>query len=420
MYIILLGWKMSGKTKAYGLISDVILRGAKPQEKAYTLRDGNGLFAYVFPNGAIYFQLRYALHGKSKKIQIGTYPKTTLAQARDKAQSIMELVDLEIDPVLEKRKKKAEGQFEVASTYSVIADQWLDLKAKHVTQKYHSKISGMIKANTYSKLGIIPINSINSPMILSTLKVMEMRGAIDLMHRVRALMAELFDYAKVIGVYKSENPVNPLKGSVAFQKHVTEQYKTFRNNKDIGEFLRRLTDYPGKLETQLLIKLQMLVATRPSEMRTATWDEIDFKSNIWTIKSERMKMGNAHEIPLPKQAVVALEQLKALTGHNKYLFPSPTKAGTISEGTANKALKILWPEYLVQPHGFRHLFSTHANEYDHTKADIIEAALSHKNKNKIRATYNKATYLNERRELAQWYADYLDSLKLGVNELRVT
>lgn len=405
---------MAAKKKAIAtLLDDTKLRNAKPGDKAKTLRDGGGLFALIHPNGSIYFQVRYTLEGKPRKSQLGIYPELALAKARIKARELVEGVAKRIDPALEKRKLKADSKLNAESTFEVIADEWLALKTKSVSSKYHIKISGMIKANAYQRLGKLPINSITSPMILETLKVIEARGAIDLMHRVRALLTELFDYAKTIGRYHGENPANCLKRSVALQKHIKEQYKTLRTDQDIGLFLRRLPEYPGKVETQLLIKLQMLVATRPTEMRTASWDEFNFDTGIWTIKPERMKMGAEHIIPLPKQAIAALTQLKTLTGYSPYLFPSPTKSSTLSEGTANKALKIIWPEYLIHPHGFRHLFSTHANEHDHKQADIIEAALAHKDSNKIRATYNKATYLKERRQLAQWYADYLDHLRDG-------
>ncbi len=410
---------MVAKTKASCLLSDVTIRNAKPSDKPQTLRDGAGLSVLIHPNGSKYFQVRYTLNGQQRKAQLGTYPELSLAIARNKARLLVEGAANHIDPIIEKLLVKSNSKNAAENTFEVVANDWLALKAKNVTKKYHVKISGMMKANTYSRLGKLPIAIINSKLILDTLKVIEMRGAIDLMHRVRALIAELFDYAKSIGLYQGDNPAYALRNSVALQKHTTEQYKSLKTDKDIGLFLRRLPEYQGRVETQLLIKLQMLVATRPSEMRTATWDEFDLVNGIWTIKPERMKMGVEHVIPLPKQALEALAKLKLLTGYSAYLFPSPTKSGTLSENTANKALKLIWSEYLIHPHGFRHLFSTHANEHDHKNADIIEAALAHKGSDRIRATYNKATYLNERKKLAQWYADYLDGLRDGAKVIKM-
>lgn len=404
---------IKAKTAKTYLLDDIVLRNARPSDKPVTLRDGGSLYAVIHPNGSIYFQVRYRLDGKARKAQLGKYPKLSLKQARLDAIKLKDGVSENIDPIVEKMKRKADSKLNAESTFEMIANDWLTLKASKVTEKYHQKISGMIKANTYVRLGKLPISGITSPMLLEALKVIEARGSVDLMHRVRALVAELFDYAKTIGRYAGENPADCLRRSVALEKHVVQHYQTLKSSEDVGAFLRRLPEYEGRIETQLLIKLQMMVATRPTEMRTATWDEFDFKTGLWTIKPERMKMGVEHVIPLPKQALVALKQLKTLTGYSQYLFPSPTKSGTLSEGTANKALKLLWPEYLIQPHGFRHLFSTHANEHDHQQKDIIEAALAHRDTNRIRATYNKATYLKERLALAQWYADYLDELKAG-------
>lgn len=401
------------KTAKTHLLDDVRLRNARPTEKHQTLRDGGGLFALVHPNGSVYFQVRYVLNGKPRKAQLGKYPQLSLKNARIEAAKLLDGVSKNIDPIVEKLKQKAGSKLAADATFQVIATEWLALKQKKVTEKYHKKISGMIKANAFPRLGDLPINSINSAMILEMLKVIEARGALDLMHRVRALIAELFSYAKAIGRYEGENPALCLRGTVALKTHTTRQYQTLKSNHDIGLFLRRLSEYTGRIETQLLVKLQMMVATRPTEMRTAPWSEFDFKNAIWTIDPGRMKMGIEHRIPLPKQAMQALTQLKELTGYSQFLFPSHTKSGTLSEGTANKALKVIWPEYLIQPHGFRHLFSTHANEHDNTKKDIIEAALAHKDTNRIRGTYNKATYFNERRELGQWYADYLDKLRDG-------
>ncbi len=156
-----------------------------------------------------------------------------------------------------------------------------------------------------------------------------------------------------------------------------------------------------------------MVATRPSEMRTATWDEFDIEEGIWTIKASRMKNRKIHMIPLPKQAIEKIQQLKEITGYSEYLLPSLSKHQPLSEGTANKAIRTIWPEYTVNPHGFRHLFSTLANEKHHNMADIIEVALSHKIQGKIRATYNKATHDKKRLKIIQWYADYLEGLKEG-------
>jgi len=398
------------KLRSYQL-DDFKIKNAKASEKEFTLRDGNGLFLLVHPNGSKYFQYRYSMQGKAKKTQIGTYPDLSLKDARQKAENYRQLVLNEKDPSIEKHKEKFQNKLSRDSTFETVTNDWLKHKKENIQEATYTKISGMVRKNTYSRLGKIPIYEITSKMLLDTLKVIESRGALDLMHRVRALLGEIFNYAISIGLYDKDNPANALRNSVILKKHKSENFKTFDDVKDVGIFLRRLFDYEGTAEVKLLVLLQMMVATRPSEMRTATWDEFDFDSNIWTIKPHRMKMGIEHKIPLPIQAIEALNELKQFTGHSEYLFPGNHHNKVLSENTANRALKKLWPEYLIHPHGFRSLFSTLCNEHDYTKRDIVEAALAHKDSNKIRAIYNKATYLRERKDLAQWYANFLYSLK---------
>jgi integrase len=430
---------MAKKNKATAyLLNDFKLENTKPSDKPITLRDGGGLYALINTNGSIYLQLRYRLNGKARKTQLGVYPKISLTKARDEARRLKNGLSENIDPIVEKRKQQADSRNNAEATVESIMLEWLHHKAKHVSPSYHTKISGMMKANISPKLGKLPVSDVTSGMIMETLKVIEKRGSVDLMHRVRALTAELFDYAISLDKYDRNNPAHALRGNVRFAKHEVEHYKTFTSVEDAGLFLRRLPDYKGDLITQLLVKLQMMFATRPSEMRTALWKEFDFTNSIWTIEKSRMKGKVEHVIPIPSQAITDLMELKELTGHSPYLFPSVrAKVGTLSEGTANKALKNIWTEYLIHPHGFRHFFSTICNDEAAADATIIETQLSHEGKkqrmgdiikvtvatkdsDRIRGTYNSANYLVERRRLNQWYADYLDELRDGakVSKLR--
>jgi integrase len=202
------------------------------------------------------------------------------------------------------------------------------------------------------------------------------------------------------------------------KKHTGKSHPTLKNRQDAGTFLRNLQEYPGRIETRLAIWLQMLIATRPGELRLAEWPEFDLDKALWTIPIERMKnrkyMTEPYIVTLSQQALKALEELREITGHSILLFPSLTNSKKpLSDMTIAKALRSIWTEYRIVPHGFRHFFSTEANEHGHYRADVIEAALAHKDSNAIRAVYNKATYIKERRELAQWWADELDAMRDG-------
>lgn len=392
------------------LLTDVAIRNAKPSEKPRKLGDGNGLTLLVHPNGSKYFQLRYTLHGKEKTLQLGVYPDMSLSDARMKAGEARKLVADGLDPVTEKRRQAEVRAMEAEATFRSVATEWLGVKSS-ISESYREKIIATFGANVYPRLGNVPLCDISPPMLLATLKQMEARGALELMGKCRAWIRQVFDYAKACGKFVGDNPATCLVGVLKLAN--SEGYPTFQNRKDAGEFIRRLTDYHGRPETRLAIWLLMLTAKRPSELRAAQWGEFDLDKAEWTIPKERMKTRQPHTVTLSRQAVVALGELQPLTGYTGLLFPGNDPTKPISEMTLTKALKLLWPEYRIVPHGFRHFFSTMANEHGQHRHDVIEAALAHRDKDAIRATYNRATYIKERRELAQWWADELEAMRDG-------
>jgi len=395
---------------ASDLLTDVAIRNAKPGEKPRKLGDGNGLNLLVHPNGSKYFQLRYTLHGKEKTLQLGKYPDMSLADARAKAAEARKLVADGIDPVHEKRRQAEAKATEAETTFRSVAIEWLEVKGT-LSDSYREKIIATFVANVYPRIGGLPVKEITPPLLLSTLKAMEARGALELMGKCRAWIRQVFDYAKATGKLLGDNPATCLVD--VLKKPESEGYPTFRNRNDAGEFVRRLTDYHGRPETRLAIWLLLLTAKRPSELRAARWDEFDLDQALWTIPKERMKTRQPHTVTLSRQAVAALKELYPLTSHTGLLFPGNDPAKPISEMTLTKAFKLLWPKYRTVPHGCRHFFSTMANEHGQHRHDVIEAALAHKDKDAIRATYNRATYIRERRKLAQWWADELESMRDG-------
>ena len=396
-------------------LTDVFIRSVKAQEKETSYSDGGGLSLLVHPNGYKYFQLRFSLNGKSRKTQLGVYPEMSLSKAREKADALKEDIAKAIDPILEKRKQRAFKLLNAEATFEVLCEKWLKNKSVYVSVKYHEKISGMIRANVIPRLGKYPINDISSQMILQTLKVMEKRGSLDLMGRVRKLIGEIFDYSKEQGLFFGENPAYVLRRSVSLRRHHKANYQTFKTDEDVGIFMNRLQDYQGGKNIKILIELQILTAARPAEIREAIWEEFDLDNAVWTIPQLRMKRRKDHFVTLSMQAIFLLKELKTLTGYSSKLFPSlSAKNGYVSEATTRKALRVLWPEYRIHPHGFRHLFSTFANE-QRFHFDLIETALAHGDRDRVRGTYNRATYIVERRKLAQWYADFLDELKAHYN-----
>lgn len=401
------------------LLDDLTIKAAKPTDKEYTLRDGNGLFLLIHPNGGKYFHLRTTLNGKPKKIQLGVYDKLTLSEARKIAREKRDLVkDKQIDPILEAKKIRHGKTLDADNTFEKVANEWLDAKKSKVAPSTHLKIQQTLKMNVYSVIGKYPIKAIDNIMVRNCLLVMQKRGALELMEKTRAWIRNVFDFA-LSDKYITENPI-PFKDE-RLKKHVGEKFPRLKNLQDAGNLLRNLEAYKGAFEVKACVSLQLHFAQRPTELRAAKWSEFDLEKAIWTLPLARSKtkkhMSAPHNIMLSKQAVALLKELKQYSGHGEYLFAARTTNKPISEATVRKAFRTLFTDYHIVPHGCRHFFSTQANESGLFRIDVIERFLSHNDENKIRAIYNEATYDHERMKLAQWWSDQLDEAKAGAKVL---
>lgn len=397
------------------LLKDVEVRNAKPTDKPRKLNDGNGLTLLMHPNGSKYFQLRFTLHDKEKTLQLGVYPDMGLAAARKAAKAARQLVSTGIDPVQDKRIQAAKKAVSAATTFRSVAEQWLAIKQRTLAPSSYRKMIETFNANVYPRLGALPIKDVSALVVRDAMQAMERRGALELMAKCRAWIRGVFDFALSEEMLQ-HNPIP--KEDLVLRKHKGGNHPRIKSREDAGQFLRNLFEYPGRTETRLAIWLQMLVATRPGELRLAEWIEFDLDKGLWTIPLDRMKnrkhMTDPHVVTLSRQAVAALKELHGFTSYSNLLFPSLTNSTKpISDMTLSKALRSIWSNYRIVPHGFRHFFSTMANEHGQFRHDVIEAALAHKDSNAIRSIYNQATYLKERRELAQWWGDELEAMRDG-------
>lgn len=397
------------------LLDDLTIKALKPKEKHQSFRDGNGLFLLMHPNGSKYFQLRTTLHGKAKTIQLGTYPELSLSEAREMSRVKRKQVKLEhIDPILESKLIKRQKAKTAEMTFQKVAEEWLVIKKLTLAASTHLKIQQTFNANVYGVIGTYPISEIDNMHVRKCLQIMQKRGALELMDKLRGWIRNVFDFAlsdKLI----SENPI-PLKDE-RLVKHISEKYPRLKSPKDAGTLLRSLVDYAGSFEVSTCVYLQMHFAQRPSELRCAKWVDFDLDTAIWTLPLEQSKsrkyMTKPHTVMLSTQAIAALKELRASAGNSEYLFAARFARKPISEATIRKAFRTIFTDYHIVPHGCRHFFSTQANESGLFRHDVIESFLAHSDKDKIRETYNEATYDKERMKLAQWWSDYLDELKAG-------
>jgi len=403
------------------LLDDLKIKAAKPRDAEYTLRDGNGLFLLVHPNGGKYFHLRTTLHGKPKKIQLGTYPELSLSDAREQAREKRKQVKVDhIDPTLEGKLAKQRKAKDANNTFQKIAEEWLAIKQHTLAPSTYLKIKQTFNANVYGVIGKYPIKEIDNITVRKCLLIMQKRGALEFMEKTRGWIKSVFDFAlsdKLI----SENPI-PLKDERLI-KHVGEKFPRLQSPQDAGKLLRNLVDYGGSFEVATCVYLQLHFAQRPSELRCAKWADFDLNKAIWTLpltqSKSRKYMTKPHTIMLSKQAIAALKELQAYTGHGEYLFASRLASSPVSEATIRKAFRLTFPDYHIVPHGCRHFFSTQANESGLFRNDVIESFLAHSDKDKIRETYNEATYDNERRQLAQWWSNLLDIARDGAKVITI-
>ncbi|MEE3652628.1 MULTISPECIES: tyrosine-type recombinase/integrase [unclassified Brenneria] len=382
---------------------------AKPKDKPYKLTDGAGLYLLVNTNGSRYWRLKYRYAGKEKLLSIGTYPNISLADARTKRGEAKKLLANGGDPSEEKQVEKQAKIAAVNNSFKLIALEWHEHKRPNWSKGYAEDILEYLKKDIFPYLGKRPITDIKPKDMLDVLRKMEQRGVLDKLKKTRQACRQIFTYAIVSG--RAEyNPVTDLAGVLKApkQKHFPHLLAD-----ELGPFIQALNDYSGSRITQIATRLLMLTGLRTIELRSAEWQEIDFGKKIWQIPKERMKMRRPHLVPLSTQVYDLLSELQNITGGFQLVFPGRNDSSkSMSEASINQVIKRVGYDKKLTGHGFRHTMSTILHEQGFNSA-WIELQLAHVDKNSIRATYNHALYLDGRREMLQWYADYMDKLGKG-------
>ena len=393
-------------------LSDTAIRNAKPQAKPAKLYDSGGLFLLVTPNGGKWWRLKYRFGGKEKLLSLGTYPDISLKDARDRRDAARKLLANGGDPSTERRKQKLETRLSAANTFGAVADELLGKKAKKLAATTQTKLKGILDNDLRPWLGDRPIKDITAPELLGVVQRIEKRGANEMAHRALRLSAQVFQYAIVTGRME-RNPAADLRG--ALEPVVVKHHAAITDPRKVGELLRAIDGYAGTLPVKCALSLAPLLFVRPGELRQAEWSEINLDQGDWIIPAGRMKMREAHLVPLSTQAINILRELQPLTGHGRYVFPSlRTGARPMSENTVNAALRRLgFSNDEMTGHGFRAMARTILDEILGFRPDFIEHQLAHAVKDPLGRAYNRTTHLAERRKMMQAWADYLDKLKTG-------
>lgn len=398
-------------------LSDIRIRKSQPTEKQYKLTDGEGLYLLVTPSGGKYWRYDYRFDGKRKTYAIGTYPDVPLKLARERKLDARKLVADGIDPNEMKKAKKRARKEASANSFESVAREWLVKYSTNWTEDHKERITRRLEKDVFPYIGTKPVEQIQAPELLTVVQRVENRGALDTAHRVLQNCGQVFRYAVATG-RGGQDPSAALKGALppVKQKH----HASITDTKKIGGLLRAIDDYEGQFITKCALRFVPYCFVRPKELRHAEWAEFDLNHAEWRIPAEKMKMRETHIVPLSNQAVEILKELQPLTGSGKYLFPSVRSSQRpMSENTVNAALRRMgFSKDEMTGHGFRSMASTLLNEQGWNK-DAVERQLAHSERDNVRAAYNYAEYLPERRKMMQTWADYLDALKAGASVIQL-
>jgi integrase len=391
-------------------LSELAVRNAKPGTKPIRLFDGGGLYLEVSPSGGKLWRMKYRFDGKEKRLALGKYPDVGLKDARVRRDEARKLLANDVDPSENRKVQKAARTERAANSFEVVAREWIAKNTPTWAPSHTSKILRRLEMYVFPWLGGRPIALINAPELLSMARRVEGKGAVETAHRVLQNCGQVFRYAVATG-RAERDPTGDLRGALQPVKSthmaaVTEPHK-------VGELLRTFDTYQGTLTVRCALQIAPLVFVRPGELRAAQWADIDLDAAEWRFTAS--KTSTAHIVPLSRQAIVILREVKALTGDGDYVFPSArSKKRPMSDNAILAAMRRLGiAKDEMSGHGFRAMARTILDEVLGFRPDLIEHQLAHAVRDPNGRAYNRTAHLPERRKMMQAWADYLDKLKTG-------
>ncbi|WP_040261914.1 tyrosine-type recombinase/integrase [Pseudomonas massiliensis] len=396
-------------------LTDTAIRTAKPREKLYRLADAQGLCLEITTAGGKLWRLRYRFDAKAKMLGLGQYPAVTLAQARERRDAARKLLAQGIDPSAYKQQEKAAAAAQVL-TMEALAREWFAYNQPRWASATANKAQQYLESDIYPVIGARPAAEVTRPELVDLVRRIEKRQAFNVARKVRQWLSQIFRF----GLAKGVVPANPATDLDVVAAHAPRtRHHPHVSEAELPELLEKLEAAKCDVTTRYAIRLLLLTAVRPGELRNAPWDEFDLEAATWTIPAARMKARRPHIVPLPRQAVAILRTLHEITGSYPLIFPGRNdRSRPMSENTVNKVLSVMGYEDRQTGHGFRHLLSTSLNSRGYNR-DWIERQLAHGDQDSIRDTYNHASYLEQRRGMMQAWADSIDALCAGANVVSI-
>jgi len=397
------------------------VENAKAKDKKYKLSDGGGLFLLVNTNGSKLWRLNYRLNNKSKEYAIGTYKDYSLEEARQERSKLRKLVKQGIDiNQLKKEQKNKQKRIEIKkeNTFYTVSQKWYKSYKREVSENYYIRLGRSLDNYVYPFIKDIPIDEVKRTDIIEILEALKAKGIFETARRTKTLLNKIYKYA-VTYDFTPHNIIADIETKTILGRQENKHYPTLTEPEDIRGLLLAIDDYNGDYTTKMALKFLPYVFVRSFNIRNAEWSEINFDTGLWIIPAKKMKTKIEFKLPLSNQAMEILKEVYQFSGHGKFVFPSamyPNRA--LSDNTLISAFRRMgYSKKEFVPHGFRAMFSTIAYEKANSKnghgytGEVIEALLAHKEANKIKEAYNRATYQKPMRKLIQWYANYLDNLK---------
>jgi integrase len=386
----------------------------KPKDKPFSLFDGGGLYLLVTPSGGKLWRFKYRFNNKEKKLAFGSYPEISLLDARRRRDDARRLLANSVDPG-DVRKAQKQANIPETETFEVIAREWHTRFISTWTTGHAETIMSRLERDLFPWIGKYPIAAIKAPELLAVLRRVESRGALESAHRIRTICGQVFRYAVATG-RAERDPAADLKG--ALPQPQEKHRAAITDPAEVGKLLRAIDGYQGSFIVKCALQIAPLVFVRPGELRHAEWAEIDFENAQWNIPAGKMKMKEPHLVPLSKQAIEILTELKKLTGSGRYVFPGRTSQRPMSDNAILAALRNMgYPKEEMSGHGFRAMARTILDEVLQVRPDFVEHQLAHAVRDPNGRAYNRTAHLDERIKMMKMWADYLDRLRVGAKVL---
>jgi integrase len=389
-------------------LTDVAVRNAKPRDKLYRLFDERGMYLEISAAGGKWWRLKYRFGGKEKRLSLGTYPDVSLKDARDRRDGARKLLANGVDPSVERKVQKAATTERAANSFEAVAREWFARQSPGWASTHADKVMGRLEKDVFPWLGGRAIADIKAPEVLTVLRRVESRGALDTAHRVHQNCGQVFRYAIATG--RAERDVSAdLRGALPPARHT--HFASVTEPSEVAGLLRALDGFKGTFVVQCALRLAPLLFVRPGELRAAQWAQIDLNKAQWRYTVSKTK--TEHLVPLATQAVAILRDLHALTGQREYVFPGRDVKKPMSGAAINAALRRMGfdTKEEITGHGFRAMARTILHEQLRFPGEVIEHQLAHRVPDSLGTAYNRTKFIDDRIEMMQKWADYLDELK---------